>query len=74
MDKIYVNRMEFYGYHGVFPEETRLGQRFAVDLTVEADLKKAGKPIILMTPSTMASCMQCAKRLWKGSPISWLKL
>ena len=32
MDKIYVNKMEFYGYHGVFPEETKLGQRFKVDL------------------------------------------
>lgn len=74
MDKIYVNRMEFYGYHGVFQEETRLGQRFAVDLTVEADLKKPGRQIILMTPLTMASCMQSAKRLWKESLISWLKL
>lgn len=42
MDKIYVNRMEFYGYHGVFPEETRLGQRFEVDLAVSLDLKRAG--------------------------------
>lgn len=42
MDKIYVNKMEFYGYHGVFPEENRLGQRFVVDLVVEADLRQAG--------------------------------
>lgn len=43
VDKIYVNEMAFYGYHGVFPEENRLGQRFLVDLIVEADLKQAGK-------------------------------
>ncbi|MGM9922894.1 MAG: dihydroneopterin aldolase [Bacillus sp. (in: firmicutes)] len=42
MDKIYVNEMEFYGYHGVFPEETKLGQRFRVDLIVETDLSGAG--------------------------------
>jgi 7,8-dihydroneopterin aldolase/epimerase/oxygenase len=42
MDKIFVNQMEFYGYHGVFPEENRLGQRFIVDLMVHVDLKKAG--------------------------------
>lgn len=42
MDKIYVNKMEFYGYHGVFPEENRLGQRFIVDLMVEANLQQAG--------------------------------
>jgi dihydroneopterin aldolase len=43
IDKIYVNQMKFYGYHGVFPEETKLGQRFLVDLMVELDLSKAGK-------------------------------
>ena len=43
MDKIFVNQMSFYGYHGVFPEETKLGQRFKVDLMVETDLSKAGR-------------------------------
>lgn len=43
MDKIYVNKMEFYGYHGVFPEENKLGQRFIVDLMIETDLKQAGE-------------------------------
>ena len=42
MDKIYVNGMEFYGYHGVLPEETVLGQRFLVDVVAEIDLKEAG--------------------------------
>ena len=35
--------MEFYGYHGVFQEENKLGQRFVIDLEVEADLKRAGE-------------------------------
>lgn len=43
IDKIYVNQMKFYGYHGVFPEETKLGQRFVIDLTVELDLSNAGQ-------------------------------
>ncbi|WP_026593136.1 dihydroneopterin aldolase [Bacillus sp. UNC437CL72CviS29] len=43
MDKIYIHDMEFYGYHGIFPEENKLGQRFKVDLTVELDLKQAGE-------------------------------
>ena len=42
MDKIVLNKMEFYGYHGVFKEETKLGQRFIIDLEVETDLKQAG--------------------------------
>jgi len=43
MDRIYLNQMEFYGYHGALPEENRLGQRFIVDLTVELNLQKAGE-------------------------------
>ncbi|OAJ72736.1 dihydroneopterin aldolase [Brevibacillus sp. SKDU10] len=41
MDKIYFNGMAFYGYHGVFQEEARLGQRFYVDLELSLDLQKA---------------------------------
>lgn len=63
MDKIYVNKMEFYGYHGVFPEETKLGQRFKVDLIVQTDLAKAGKRTTLKTQSTMASYMKYVKML-----------
>ncbi|HEY9576629.1 MAG TPA: dihydroneopterin aldolase [Pseudobacillus sp.] len=43
MDKIYVTGMEFYGYHGVFPEENKLGQRFRVDAVLEVSLQKAGQ-------------------------------
>lgn len=42
MDKILLNRMQFYGYHGVFPEENKLGQRFYVDLELYASLQNAG--------------------------------
>lgn len=34
--------MEFYGYHGVLPEETRLGQRFRVSVVAETNLQYAG--------------------------------
>lgn len=43
VDKIFLNGMAFYGYHGVFPEENRLGQRFKVDLVLEADLQPASR-------------------------------
>lgn len=42
MDKIIINKMEFYGYHGLFPEENKLGQRFFVDVELFSDVKKAG--------------------------------
>jgi 7,8-dihydroneopterin aldolase/epimerase/oxygenase len=68
MDKIYVNRMEFYGYHGVFPEETRLGQRFAVDLTVEADLKKAGETDNLDNSINYGELYAVCKEVVEGKP------
>lgn len=35
--KIRLNEMVFYGYHGVHPEERKLGQRFVVNLTISTD-------------------------------------
>jgi dihydroneopterin aldolase len=43
MDKILLNNLQFYGYHGLLPEENKLGQRFNVNVELYADLKKPGK-------------------------------
>ncbi|MFD2611517.1 dihydroneopterin aldolase [Paenibacillus gansuensis] len=42
MDKIILRKMKFFGYHGVFPEENKLGQRFYVDATLFFDIGPAG--------------------------------
>ncbi|AOZ92788.1 dihydroneopterin aldolase [Paenibacillus crassostreae] len=43
MDKMVMHRMEYYGYHGVFAEERKLGQRYYIDLELEMDLREAGE-------------------------------
>ncbi len=43
MDEIIIRGMQFYGYHGVFPEETITGQRFCVDVYLRLDLQEAGR-------------------------------
>src|SRR5690625_5895786 len=43
MDKIILHHMQFYGFHGLLPEENKLGQRFNVDVELFLDLHKAGK-------------------------------
>lgn len=68
MDKIHVNQMEFYGYHGVFSEETRLGQRFTVDLTVELDLSKAGNSDDLNQSINYADLYMVSKDIVEGKP------
>lgn len=42
-DRIILSGLAFYGYHGVNPEERRLGQRFGVDVELEVDLGRAGR-------------------------------
>ena len=41
-DKIQLEGMVFYGYHGVGLAEQELGQRFVVDVEMERDLRAAG--------------------------------
>ncbi|GHI00848.1 dihydroneopterin aldolase [Neobacillus kokaensis] len=68
MDKIYVNKMEFYGYHGVFPEETVLGQRFSVDLVISVDLKKAGETDELEYSVDYGELYRVCKEIVEGTP------
>lgn len=42
MDKILMNNMGFYGYHGVFKEESILGQKFFIDMELYLNTKEAG--------------------------------
>ena len=42
MDKILLQNLMFYGYHGVYEAERELGQKFYLDIVLEADLQKAG--------------------------------
>jgi dihydroneopterin aldolase len=42
-DRIRIQNMIFYGYHGALPEEKLLGQRFMLDVILYTDLQAAGK-------------------------------
>jgi dihydroneopterin aldolase len=43
MDLIEIKNMEFYAFHGHLKEEQIVGNKFLIDLTLEADLEKASK-------------------------------
>ena len=42
MDSIRINNLEVFGHHGVFEEETKLGQKFVVSAELFMDLRQAG--------------------------------
>jgi 7,8-dihydroneopterin aldolase/epimerase/oxygenase len=41
MGKVALAGMEFHAYHGVYPEEAVLGNRFTIDLELETDFRSA---------------------------------
>ena len=67
-DKIVLSGMVFYGYHGVSPEERTLGQRFIVDLEVEADTRKAGASDDISDAINYAAVYQAVKEVVEGPP------
>lgn len=48
MDKIIINDLEVYAYHGVHCEEKELGQMFTVCVEISLDLESAAKADDLM--------------------------
>ena len=40
-DRIVLTGVRGYGYHGVYPDEKRVGQEFIVDVTIGLDLRAA---------------------------------
>jgi 7,8-dihydroneopterin aldolase/epimerase/oxygenase len=73
VDKIELKGMEFYGYHGVLPEETILGQRFKVDLTVFLDLSKAGENDNLEDSINYAELYNICKEVVEGLPFKLIE-
>ncbi len=43
MEKIQLKNIKIYAYHGCLEEEAKIGAFYLINLTVELDLKKAGK-------------------------------
>ncbi len=43
MGKIKIENMEFYAFHGHYEEEQIVGNRFLLDLEIEADMKMAAE-------------------------------
>jgi dihydroneopterin aldolase len=66
-DVIFLEGMVFYGYHGVNPEEKTLGQRFEVDLEVEAELGRAGKSDDLSHTVNYSALYRVTKETLEGT-------
>ena len=68
MDEIELSGLTFFGNHGVNPEETALGQRFQVDVSLWLDLSKAIAADNLEDTVSYAAIFKLVRRLVEGEP------
>ncbi|RAV09668.1 dihydroneopterin aldolase [Paenibacillus contaminans] len=73
MDKIVLTRMEFFGYHGVFAEENKLGQRYYVDVELFLPLEAAGINDDLEQTVNYADVFEIVKSIVEGKPFKLIE-
>ena len=72
-DRIVLEGMRFYGFHGVNPEERVLGQEYLVDLAVEMDLTQAGASDRLEDTISYAHIYRAVRDVMEGEPRNLLE-
>ncbi|MSQ06458.1 MAG: dihydroneopterin aldolase [Dehalococcoidia bacterium] len=72
-DRIVLQGMQFYGYHGVNPEERALGQAYVVDLTVELDLRTPGATDRLEDTVNYSRLYRVVQEVVEGTPRNLLE-
>lgn len=72
-DRIILEGMTFYAYHGGSPEERALGQPFQVDLEAELDLSAAGKSDDLDETVSYTHLYRVVRDVIEGGPRNLLE-
>ncbi|MEI7027647.1 dihydroneopterin aldolase [Paenibacillus sp. y28] len=73
MDRMVLQNMHFYGYHGAIAEENKLGQRFMVDLELYLDLRRAGQTDDLNETVNYAEVFAAVQRIVEGKPFQLIE-
>jgi 7,8-dihydroneopterin aldolase/epimerase/oxygenase len=68
VDCVFLRGLQFYGYHGVHPEETSLGQRFELDIDAWTDLHDAGSSDDLHKTVNYSELFSLARSVVEGEP------
>lgn len=68
-DKIILEGMVFFGYHGTRPEENSLGQPFVVDVALKLDLRAAGEADDLAATVDYSQVHRAARAVVEGPPL-----
>ncbi|WP_010649045.1 dihydroneopterin aldolase [Oceanobacillus massiliensis] len=73
MDKILLSGMQFYGFHGLLPEENKLGQRFNVDLELYLNLKKPGETDDMHDSIHYGHVYELVKEIMEGGALNLIE-
>lgn len=65
-DKILLEGMVFYGFHGASSAEQEVGQRFVVDLEIHRDLRRPGISDNLVDTVSYSKLFKLAKQVVEG--------
>jgi dihydroneopterin aldolase len=72
-DRVLMRGLLFYGYHGVVPEENRLGQRFIVDIDLSMPLGDAGRTDDLTKTVDYVAVLGDVRRIVEGPPLKLIE-
>jgi len=73
MDKMTLKGMRFFGYHGVFPEENRLGQQFYIDVELLMDMKQGAQTDELEYALDYSAVHSFIKEIVEGPPFKLIE-
>jgi 7,8-dihydroneopterin aldolase/epimerase/oxygenase len=73
MDYIHLRDMQFFGYHGVLPEENALGQRFRATVSLAVDLHQAGKTDELDDTVSYVGVYEICREVIEGRPFKLIE-
>lgn len=73
MDRMLLKRVVFYGYHGVYPEENRLGQKYIIDLDLRLNLTRAAQSDNVSDTVNYAEIHALLKGIVEGPPVKLIE-
>lgn len=72
-DKIILKDLAFYGHHGLFEEEQKLGQKFYVDAKLTVDASVAGESDRMEDSVHYGEVFEAIKAIVEGEPVHLLE-
>jgi len=72
-DRIEIHSISAHGFHGVYPEERKNGQRFLVDLLLTLKSKKASKSDSLSDAIDYSKVIAVVNKVLIGDPVNLIE-